>query len=58
MLAGLVNRHIPGEGGRSTIWRDPLGLDSDYDYDPVWAKCLELKLVPTFHNSTQGLGFR
>jgi predicted TIM-barrel fold metal-dependent hydrolase len=58
MLAGLVNRHVPGEAGRSGIWRDPLGLDSDYDYDPVWAKCLELKLVPTFHNSTQGLGFR
>ena len=58
MLAGLVNRHIPSDGGRTTIWRDPLGLDSDYDYDPVWAKCLELKLVPTFHNSTQGLGFR
>ncbi len=59
MLAGLVNRHVPGEDGRSSrIWRDPLGLDSDYDYDPVWAKCLELKLIPTFHNSTQGLGFR
>jgi predicted TIM-barrel fold metal-dependent hydrolase len=58
MLAGLVNRHVPGEEGRSRIWRDPLGLDSDYDYDPVWAKCLELKLIPTFHNSTQGLGFR
>ena len=58
MLAGLVNRHVQGEGGRSSIWRDPLGLDSDYDYDPVWAKCLELNLVPTFHNSTQGLGFR
>ena len=58
MLAGLVNRHVPGDDGRSRIWRDPLGLDSDYDYDPVWAKCLELKLIPTFHNSTQGLGFR
>jgi predicted TIM-barrel fold metal-dependent hydrolase len=58
MLAGLVNRHVPGKGGGTAIWRDPLGLDSDYDYDPVWAKCLELKLVPTFHNSTQGLGFR
>jgi predicted TIM-barrel fold metal-dependent hydrolase len=58
MLAGLVNRHVPGDDGRSRIWRDPLGLDSDYDYDPVWTKCLELGLIPTFHNSTQGLGFR
>ncbi len=59
MLAGLVNRHVPaGEGKADRIWRDPLGLDSDYDYDPVWAKCIELGLIPTFHNSTQGLGFR
>jgi predicted TIM-barrel fold metal-dependent hydrolase len=57
MLAGLVNRHVAGDGGQSRIWRDPLGLDSDYDYDPVWAKCLELKLIPTFHNSTQGWVF-
>jgi len=25
---------------------DFYALDSDYDYDPVWAKCLELKISP------------
>jgi predicted TIM-barrel fold metal-dependent hydrolase len=37
-------------------WYDPLGLDSAYDYDPVWAKCEELGLAPTFHGGTAGLG--
>ncbi len=35
-----------------------LALDSDYDYDPVWAKCEELKIVPTFHTSTLNFGYR
>ena len=25
------------------------------DYDPVWAKCLELGVVPTFHSSALGV---
>jgi predicted TIM-barrel fold metal-dependent hydrolase len=40
------------------IWRDTLGLESQYDYDPLWAKCLELKIVPTFHTGTQSFGTR
>jgi predicted TIM-barrel fold metal-dependent hydrolase len=28
---------------------DYYGLDSAYDYDPVWAKCVELKVAATFH---------
>ena len=35
-----------------------LGLDSDYDYDPVWQKCLELEIAPTFHTGGRGLGLR
>ncbi len=30
---------------------DLFGMYSDYDYDPVWAKCRELKIAPTFHSS-------
>ena len=26
-------------------------LESDYDYDPVWAKCVELGVAATFHSS-------
>ena len=60
MLSGLIGRQVPApaDAGSPTMWRDPLALDSDYDYDPVWAKCLELKLAPTFHASSQGIGLR
>ncbi len=35
-----------------------LGLDSEYDYDPVWAKCVELGISPTFHSGSRGIGMR
>src|SRR2546428_8580300 len=28
---------------------DPLGLDSEHDYDPLWQKRRELGIAPTFH---------
>ena len=31
---------------------DYFGLDSEYDYDPVWAKCVELGVAPTFHSAS------
>jgi len=34
-------------------WFDSFGLDSAYDYDPVWAKAKELGFAVTFHG---GLG--
>lgn len=37
---------------------DMIGLDSDHDYDPVWAKCVELRLSPTFHRGSRGLALR
>lgn len=39
-------------------WFDVLGLDSAYDYDPVWAKCRELKISPTFHKGSRGRALR
>ena len=35
-------------------WFDVLGLDSAYDYDPVWQKCRELKVSPSFHKGSRG----
>ena len=32
--------------------------DSDFDYDPVWRRCEELGVAPTFHASGQGWGTR
>ncbi len=28
----------------------PIALDSTYDYDPFWRKCIELKVVPAGHS--------
>ena len=30
------------------------GLDSVYDYDPVWQRCVELGVSPTFHTAAMG----
>jgi len=46
------------ESARFTVWYDVLGIDSPYDYDPVWAKCVELGIAPTFHSSASGQGLR
>ena len=45
-----VERKFEEEAGRFAYWLDFFGLDSQYDYDPVWAKCVELKVVPGFHS--------
>ena len=33
---------------------DAFGVDSPYNYDPVWQKCVDMKLAVTFHTGTQG----
>jgi predicted TIM-barrel fold metal-dependent hydrolase len=64
MLAGHVVRPIPyvahkaPELARFSYWIDNLCIDSAYDYDPVWAKCVELKVPPTFHSAAMGWGSR
>ena len=59
MLAGVIPRPLPGfEDTRAGRWIDTLGHDSVHDYDPVWAKCDELGVAPTFHSSAQGWGTR
>src|SRR5262249_14191495 len=37
---------------------DHLGIDSPYDYDAVWKKCLELGIAPTFHTGGRSFGLR
>jgi predicted TIM-barrel fold metal-dependent hydrolase len=46
-----VARKFGEEAGRFAFWLDFFCLDSEYDYDPVWAKCVELKVVPGFHST-------
>ncbi len=64
MFASYVKRPIPHvakhwpEAAPFTYWMDCFGLDSECDYDPVWAKCLELGIAPTFHSVGYGWGSR
>lgn len=64
LMPAIVRRPIPAlaeeypRGGRWAYWLDSFGIDSAYDYDPVWAKCVELKVAPTFHSPTAGMGMR
>lgn len=64
MLAAFVRRPIPALARQAPnlaphlTWMDNLCLDSEYDYDPVWAKCIELKLTPTFHSFGLNWGMR
>ena len=46
------------EASKHVEWYDVIGLDSPYDYDPVWAKCLELKVAPSFHNGARSILLR
>jgi len=61
MLAGVVRRPIPAAAsttGRPETWIDALGVDSAHDYDPVWRRCVELGVSPTFHSNGLGWGSR
>jgi predicted TIM-barrel fold metal-dependent hydrolase len=64
MFGSLTPRPVPanGEGmsdaARYAVWYDALGLDSAHDYDPVWARCLELGIAPTFHSGARRQGLR
>jgi len=48
------NERIP-EGRLAPFKLDVFGIDSDYDYDPVWAKCVELGIAPCFHGTANGI---
>jgi hypothetical protein len=61
VMAGWVRRPISGVEGaarRFAFWMDTLCLDSEYDYDPVWAECVRLKIAPSFHSPSAGIGLR
>ena len=58
MMASLIRRPIGDGQSRHAVWPELLGIDSEASYDPVWARCLELKVAPTFHSGTQGIGTR
>jgi hypothetical protein len=50
--SGVIPRTSDCDGSPRQ-WIDTLGHGSRYDYDPVWARCVELGVVPAFH----GIGY-
>jgi len=62
-LGSLMRRSIReadkiGVSRRYACWLDVLGIDSLYDYDPVWRKCEELGYPATFHSAASNFGLR
>src|SRR6184192_1518945 len=64
MFGSGMSRRVPSspqsdpDGTRMAVWYDVLAIDSDYNYDPVWAKCRELGIAPTFHSAGSNQGLR
>jgi predicted TIM-barrel fold metal-dependent hydrolase len=60
MMGGIVQRPVPGVDppSRAARWVDTLGHDSVHDYDPLWARCVEHGVSPTFHSAAMGWGSR
>jgi predicted TIM-barrel fold metal-dependent hydrolase len=64
MVGGLMRRPVPAlaeehpEASKFVEWYDVIGIDSDHDYDPVWEKCRELKIAPSFHNGARSILLR
>ena len=64
MFINLVRRPIDAveeqapEMSRYAFWIDTLAYDSIYDYDPLWQRCMELKVPVTAHAVGQGMHMR
>jgi predicted TIM-barrel fold metal-dependent hydrolase len=64
MFGGLMRRRVPAleeenaEVSKHVEWYDVIGLDSPHDYDPVWQKCRELRVAPSFHNGARSILLR
>lgn len=64
LFNGMIPREVPAaaegdiEAARLGPWYDVFGIDSIYDYDPVWQTCVDLGISPTFHSSGRGYVLR
>ena len=60
VIANHVRRPIPShlsaasDPAAAGHYIDVLALESPYDYDPFWAKCVELKVAITGHSNSVG----
>ncbi len=51
VVTGYARRPLGDKAGSQAFRLDTFGLDSEYDYDPFWAKCVELGVAPLSHSS-------
>ena len=64
MVGGLMRRRVAAleaeqpEASKLVEWYDVIGLDREHDYDPVWQKCRELRIAPSFHNGARSILLR
>jgi predicted TIM-barrel fold metal-dependent hydrolase len=64
MFGSSFPRQIPAlaagdpEAKRFTVTYEVFGIDSDYDYDPVWKTCRDVKIAPTFHSTGSAQALR
>jgi len=64
MVGGMMRRRVRAleeenpQASQAVEWYDVVGLDSEHDYDPVWRKCQELKVAPSFHNGARSIALR
>lgn len=64
MIPGYIRRPFPDleekypELSNRVTWLDSYGLDSAHDYDPFWAKCIELGFSVAAHSGAQGFDDR
>jgi len=49
LLAGFATRPVAASGYRLDVF----GIDSEFDYDPVWEACTRNRVAPVFHSSLQ-----
>ena len=60
MIASFARRPVTataalgGDVPHQASWVDCFGLDSPYDYDPFWARCIELGVSPAAHSGAFG----
>jgi len=64
MMGSLIRRPVPAlveehpEAAKFVEWYDPIAIDSEHDYEPVWQKLRELRIAPSFHNGARSILLR
>jgi hypothetical protein len=64
VIPSYIPRPVPGyenadaDTKRWAFWLDTYGIDSDYDYDPFWQRCIDLGVSVGTHSQGTDIGFR